>query len=286
MRAPSRPLSTRRTSTAEPPDAGRTVVEGTGPLHHVEQVMGTVFSLDVHDPVEPSVIERVTDWLHEVDARFSTYREDSEISRIGRGELGEPDASPDVREVLALCEQARDVTNGWFDIRGHRTDRGLDPSGLVKGWAIDRAGAILAAAGARNWSLNGGGDVLVSGTHDGKPWRVGVRHPDEAAAIVAVLEITDLAVATSALYERGDHIRDPHTGRVPSELVSVTIVGPTMTWTDTFATAVFAMGRPGLEWVASLPGYSAAGITPDGHLLSTPGFRDRLLRPGDDGPQR
>jgi len=241
--------------------------------------MGTVFSLTVVDVVDPLAVAAVFDWLREVDERFSTYRPESEISRLGRAELAPADLSADAREVLALCERARIITGGWFDIRRHRTDGVPDPSGLVKGWAIERAAAMLTAAGVRNWTLSGGGDVVTRGTREGLPWRVGIQDPASAAHLSVVLEPGDAAVATSGLYERGGHIVDPHTGRVPTELLSMTVVGPSMTWADTYATAAFAMGEAGLGWLAGMPGYSAGAVTADGRLLVTPGFRRLIADP-------
>lgn len=156
-------------------------------------------------------------------------------------------------------------------------DGGLDPSGLVKGWSIEAAGDILGLAGARNFSINAGGDVIARGEPEpGRPWRVGIRHPELADRLAAVLEVRDLAVATSGAYERGEHIRDPHTGRPPRGLRSVTVVGPSLTYADAYATAAFAMGADGLPWVARHPGYGVYGITDDESVQFTPDI-ERLL---------
>jgi thiamine biosynthesis lipoprotein len=184
-------------------------------LHEVQQIMGTAISLDVRDAfVSPEVLERAFDYLRAVDMRFSTYKPESEVSRLSRGEIAEKECSPELREVLALCEQVKVTTEGYFDIRAHREDGRIDPSGLVKGWALEKAGRILEAARARNYCINGGGDVVARGqAARGRPWRVGIRHPLVADKLATVLTIVDGAVATSGAYERGDHVRDPHTGR-------------------------------------------------------------------------
>src|SRR4029078_11272679 len=110
--------------------------------------------------------------------------------------------------------------------RRHRADGHIDPSGYVKGWAIEEAAWLLDAAGARNYSINAGGDIVARGeAAPGRPWRVGIRHPDQADRVAAVLEVSDRAVATSGDYERGDHVRDPRTGRAPSGLRRVRGVG-------------------------------------------------------------
>jgi thiamine biosynthesis lipoprotein len=240
--------------------------------------MGTVVTIDVRDTaVDPAVLDVAVAYLHDVEARFSTFRADTEISRLGRGELREEQCSPDVRHVLALCEDLRRTSGGHFDVRRHRADGVLDPSGLVKGWSIEEASLLLEAGGARNYAINAGGDIIARGEPEpGRPWRVGIRHPRIADRLAATLQVRDLAVATSGAYERGEHIRTPHTGRAPRELLSLTVVGPSLTWADAYATAGFSMGVAGLAWVAGHPGYGAYGITAEERVLWTPAL-DRLL---------
>jgi FAD:protein FMN transferase len=253
-------------------------------LRRVEQIMGTAIGFDVRDAaVAPAALEDAFEYLRDVDRRFSTYKPDSEVSRLSRGELSVAGCSPDVRQVLDLCEQVRETSQGYFDIRKHRRDGslypgGLDPSGLVKGWALENAGRILEAGGARNYCINGGGDIVVRGeVAAGSPWRIGIRHPLQADKLATVVTVQDGAVATSGAYERGDHVLDPFTGRPPSGVLSITIVGPSLTFADAYATAAFAMGPTGLAWVAGLAGYAGCSITaePDGangRLIWTPGF--------------
>ena len=253
--------------------AGRTSGAGTV---RVEQIMGTAISLDLRDPgVSPAAVDAMFDHLRDIDARFSTYRADSEISRLGRGELPPEACSPDVREVLARCEALRALSHGYFDIRAHRSDGGLDPSGFVKGWAVEAAAAILDAAGARNYCLNAGGDIITSGEPEpGRSWRVGIRHPELPDLLATVLETRDLAVATSGAYERGEHIVDPHTGRSPGGLLSVTVVGPRLSEADAYATGAYAMGLSGLTWIAGIATYAGCMITTDRRRVWTPGFAD------------
>ncbi len=240
--------------------------------HRVAPVMGTVISIDVRDAGIPeSVVDAMLARLEEIESRFSTYRPSSEISRIARGELAEGDASAEVRFVLGMCDDLQRTTGGWFDARGHRADGRLDPSGLVKGWAVDEAALLLDEAGARNYSVNCGGDVIARGEPEpGRPWRVGLRHPDRADAVARVVAVRDLAVATSGTYERGEHIRDPFQKAAPTGLLSVTVVGPSLTWADVYATTAFAMGSAGPAWVADHPGYGALAITTDERVVWTP----------------
>ncbi len=241
-------------------------------MHRLEHVMGMPVGIDVQDgEVSAAAVAEAFDWLRFVDETFSTYKEESEISRLNSGELALPDAHPDVQAVLDECERLREQTGGYFDVRA--CGDGLDPSGLVKGWSVDRAGAILTAYGARNWSIYAGGDVLVRGRPDGEEyWSIGIQHPQQRDAIAAVVRGTDLAVATSGEYERGQHVVDPHTGLPPVGVLSVTITGPDLATADAFATAAFAMGAEGPGWTAQLDGYEALTILADGRVLSTPGF--------------
>ena len=234
--------------------------------------MGMPIVLDERDGLDETTIEEMWSVLREADARFSTYKDDSEISRIRRGELAVEDAHPDVREVLLRCEELRVITGGYFDA-WRVSDEGVDPSGLVKGWAVDRAGEVLEAAGARNYTLNAGGDIRIRG--DALPdrrWRIGIQHPLELDGIAAVVEASDLAIATSGTYRRGEHVLDPHSGNPPEGVLSVTITGPELATADAYATAAFAMGEDGPEWTTSLGLYEAMSILADGRVLFTRGF--------------
>ena len=235
--------------------------------------MGMPIVVDVRDPdIDDAALDRMFDWLRSVDATFSTYKDDSEVTRINRGELSIEDASPDVREVLDRCEELRHETNGYFDARP-ASEAVLDPSGLVKGWSVDRAAAILDEAGLRNYALNAGGDMLVRGRAiPDDCWRVGIQHPLELDKGAKVVITNDLAVATSGAYARGDHVLDPHTRRPPEGVLSVTITGPVLATADAYATAAFAMGAQGPNWTARLRGYEAMTILADETVLSTPGF--------------
>ncbi|MEU1519372.1 FAD:protein FMN transferase [Streptomyces sp. NPDC005811] len=236
-------------------------------MHRVEHVMGFPVSLRIDDDRAPEgVADAVFAWLREVDERFSPFKEGSEVSRLDRGELSPEEVSADLAEVLGLCEEYRVATGGAFDVR--LPGRGLDPCAVVKGWSVQRAAELLTGAGLGRFCLNAGGDVVVSGG----PWRVGVRHPQAADQVCAVLELTDAAVATSARYERGDHILDGRTGLPATGLDSLTVVAPTLTLADTVATAAFAQGAQGVEWAAGRAGCEVFAVLEGGRVLRTPGF--------------
>ena len=241
------------------------------PRVHVEPVMGTVVSVDIRaGDADPTALEAAMAWLHDVDRRFSTYRADSEIRRLDRGDLALADASPDVRWVLHRCADLRRETDGYFDARaGGR----LDPSAFVKGWAAQHAADILSAGGATDFCLNAGGDVVTRGSAlPGRGWRVGIQHPHDRSAVAARVRARDLAIATSGAYERGAHITDPSTGKPPEGVLSVTVTGPDLGTADAYSTAAFAMGVDGPAWTAGLDGYEAMTILTDGTVLCTPGI--------------
>ena len=252
-------------------------------VRHVEEAMGTVFSFDVRGgkpaAVRAALAEAVAG-LHRADEVFSTYRDGSEISRLARGELTVGACAPEVAEVLELAAEAERVSNGWFSTRyGGR----LDPTGIVKGWAVERAARRISAvvAGASGVSVNGGGDVQLLGTPGAaRPWRVGVSDPLRPGGLAAVVSAAgaagaaELAVATSGSAERGAHVVDPRTGRsAVTDLLSVTVVAPRLTWADCWATAAFAMGaRDGLRWLDSLPGVEGLLITAGDEVRCTGGL--------------
>jgi thiamine biosynthesis lipoprotein len=214
----------------------------------VRQIMGMPVTIEVPGKPATDAIEQAFEHLRAVDRTFSTYRPDSEISRLNRGELKLTDASQQVQEVLAACDAIREQTDGYFDIR--RSD-GLDPSGYVKGWAVHGAAQVLRQARITNFVVNAGGDMEVSGHGpDGEPWPIGIRDPRQHDQIVKVVRLTAGGVATSGTYERGAHIYDPHTGQPARGLASVTVIADDIITADVAATTAFAMGDQAARWLA------------------------------------
>ena len=238
---------------------------------HVERVMGTAVSFDVRSCVEPDAVRRAVSWLHWVDRTFSTYRQDSEISRIAEGLLPLDEACREVQEVLARCDDLKMTTNGWFDHRPTEFGRPLiDPSGYVKGWSLTRAAAILVEAGASDFCIAAGGDVVAVGeARRGQHWRVGIRHPEDPGRVAAVVAMPAGAIATSGRYERGDHIwsrrPDPSIG-----VVSATVTGPDLGVADALATAVMASGGWDIEWLNAFDGYHLLVIDSRFRVLRSP----------------
>jgi thiamine biosynthesis lipoprotein len=247
----------------------------------VEQIMGLPVSVHLRGPDAGSSAagERVAAVfadLRRVDAVLSPYRPDSDLSRWERHELAADHADPMLAEVMRLCDEARERTDGWFDPRGlpdpHDGSPRYDPSGLVKGWAAERAARHLAGLPGHGWCLNAGGDVLVSAPDDQPPWRVGIEHPGDPARIMRVVDLRLGAVATSGRTHRGNHIVDPHTHRPATASSAVTVVGPTLLWADVYATATATRGPAGLAWLDGVDDYHGLMVTAGGLLHTTTGW--------------
>lgn len=239
----------------------------------IEQIMGMPVTLDLPDAAPADLFELGFGLFRAFDQRFSTYRDDSEVAAFNRGEMGPETVSRDFADVLRIAERARAVSGGYFDIR--RPDGQVDPSGVVKGWAILKVARRLEADGAASGYVDAGGDVQVWGSNPGgQPWRVGIRNPFDPTQIVKTIVPGRRGVATSGSYVRGHHIYDPlHPGRVLDELVSLTVVAEDVLEADLLATAGFAMGRDGLDFLRGLPDVEAYGIDRDGVATFTQGFR-------------
>lgn len=243
----------------------------------VEQVMGLPVSVllrgaTARDGGPEAAVRRVYDELRVADAVFSTWRPDSEVSRLNRGELALADCRSEVREVDRMCQWARDATDGLFD--ADAPDGHWDPSGLVKGWAVERAARHLASL-ALDWCLNAGGDVLVSAP-SGEPFGIGIADPHDRTGVVAVVRLVAGAVATSGTAARGDHLWHPQTGRAATGLASVTVAGASLTDVDVLATAAFVDG--GLGLLGCRPDTSGFAVHPDGRQEATANWAGQALK--------
>ncbi|HEY0486803.1 MAG TPA: FAD:protein FMN transferase [Mycobacteriales bacterium] len=249
----------------------------------VRQVMGMPVSVHLRGTASAEARQRAGEAayaeLREADRVFSTYRPDSDIRRLDRGQLALGGCDPAVAEVLALAEEARRRTGGYFHVRLPAPGGGwwLDPSGLVKGWAAERAARHLAELDGDDHYLNAGGDIAVHAAPGAPPWRIGIEHPDSPATLLGVLSLRSGGVATSGTAHRGAHLVDPTTGRRPDALRSVTVVGPSLLWADVYATAAFARGDDALDWLSGLDGYEGLVLTRTGAVRATPGMRALLV---------
>ncbi|MGO4102719.1 FAD:protein FMN transferase [Leifsonia sp. YAF41] len=253
-------------------------------MRHLETVMGIPMSVDIRDAGDHSAAVRAAfDLLAAADRRFSSYRDDSEVSAVNRGRLAPDHYSDELCEVLALGARAQRATHGAFSLR--LPGQKLDTDGVVKGWAVQNAADRLSEAGIRDFCFNAGGDIVVRGAPEiGALWTVGVRSPWNAETMLTTLAVTDCAVATSGTYERGNHITDGRTGLIAHELVSATVICADLCTADILATAVCALGVDGVAWAVAHGADAVVAVTPDGRVLqagTVPFAASREERLGD-----
>jgi thiamine biosynthesis lipoprotein len=234
--------------------------------------MGMPITLEVADAAATGeIFDMVFDYFEYIDDTFSTYKPSSEIMQINAGRLAVEQSSADMRAVFALAEQTKRQTGGYFDI-----NRGgfYDPSGVVKGWAISNAAAMLSERGFADFYVEAGGDIQAVGENSsGQHWRVGIRNPFNMHQIVKALAISNQGVATSGTYIRGQHIYNPKdAGQPMPDIVSLTVIGPDITDADRLATAAFAMGREGIRFIERLAGFEGYMIDRHGLATLTSGF--------------
>jgi thiamine biosynthesis lipoprotein len=232
--------------------------------------MGTVVSIDVRDALPDGILQAAIGWLHWVDETFSTYRSDSPLNRYAHGDARLEDCPRDVHDVLQLCEEISRETDGYFraEINGR-----LDPSGIVKGWAVAAASELLTVAGAPRNLVNGGGD-LVAGAPPapGTEWRVAIPDPQRRGGLLTVIPLESGAVATCGTGERGSRILNPFTGLPAEDLLSVTVAGPDLVRADGYATAAMAMGLDAPDWLRTLDDYCAMVVDAAGRMWTSPSW--------------
>jgi thiamine biosynthesis lipoprotein len=239
-------------------------------------LMGMPITVEIMDSTaSQNDLNSVFDYFTTVENRFSTYKDNSEIAKINRGELSAAHYSEDMKTILALSEQTKQETDGYFDIQHNGT---CDPSGIVKGWSIQKAATLLKQQGFQNFYIDAGGDIQVAGKKNGNLWCVGIRNPFNHNEYVKVLALGDKGVATSGTAIREQHIYDPFQQNTPlTEISSLTVIGPNIYEADRFATAAFAMGRKGIHFIASLQGFEGYMIDTQVQATFTSGFERYVL---------
>lgn len=244
-------------------------------LHHDEPVMGTVVTFDLYD--EEAASTDLTDYLdeaisalHEADNVFSTFKNESPLSRLRRGEITLEQCPPVVLEVLDHCEEARTISDGWFD--PWSLPGGLDPTGYVKGWAAQRALNLLRPSGIGGALVNAAGDTAsFGGPQAGTPFRIGIVDPAATQSLACIVHSPG-AVATSGIYERGAHLIDPHTGRPMSRALSATVTGNDLGLADAFATALAVAGVSVLPLIEATEHFEGLVIDTDNVHVMTSNF--------------
>jgi thiamine biosynthesis lipoprotein len=217
------------------------------------------------------------DYFTAVDERFSTYKTSSEISKINSGEITPENYSTEMKEIFALAQQTKEQSDGFFDIKHNGI---YDPSGIVKGWAINNAAKLLAEKGFENFYVEAGGDIQVRGlNHEGRPWRVGIRNPFNQNEIIKAVELKEnKGMATSGNYIRGDHIYNPHaSAEIIKDIVSLTVIAANVYEADRFATAAFAMGADGINFIEKLSGLEGYLVDKNGIATYTSGFEKYII---------
>lgn len=242
-------------------------------------IMGMPITVEIIDTsATEENVEKIFDYFIAVDNRFSTYKKNSEISRINRGEISEEKYSPEMKEFFHLSRETKKTTDGYFDIVHNNI---IDPSGLVKGWAIYNAAKILKGNGFKNFYVEAGGDIQVLGKNaKGEKWKVGIKNPFNQKEIVKVVYLSTEGIATSGTYIRGQHIYSPkENGKEIHDIISLTVIAPNIYEADRFATAAFAMGKKGIHFIEMQKKLEGYMIDKDGIATYTGGF-EKFLIPG------
>ncbi len=222
---------------------------------------------------DEKIFNKAFDYFDYVDKKFSPFKPDSELSKINRGEIPESEYSDDMKEILKLAEETKNQTNQYFEAIDN--DGKLNPSGIVKGWAIFQVSKILLKEGLKNFFVDAGGDIQVEGkNYSGNKWKIGLKNPFEQEKIVKVVYLNPgQGIATSGTYIRGDHIYNPKNRQEKiSEIVSLSVIGPNVYEADRYATAIFAMGKEGIEFLEKIEGMESYMIDKNGLAYMTSNF--------------
>jgi FAD:protein FMN transferase len=242
--------------------------ERTRTVHHRENVMGTVVTFELFvDEVDAGSdiyvrLAKARAVLHRADAVFSTWRDQSPINRLRRGEISIEQCPSELAEVLDDCMAIKSISSGWFD--PWAMPGGVDPTGYVKGWAAQSALACLDSARLVGAIVNAAGDIASFGTRtSGEPFRIGIVDPCVTNRLACVAEPIG-AIAMSGTYERGAHLVDPYSRRPTSRVASASVTGPDLGTADALATALAVAGAGALTLIEELEGYEGLTIGFDG----------------------
>lgn len=241
-------------------------------------IMGMPITVEIVDAVAADLLAQAFDYFMNVDQKFSTYKIDSEISAYNRGEILSSELSVEMHEVFELALLTHKESHGYFDIR--QADGTVDPSGIVKGWALRNVALLLRQAGTEHFYVDAGGDIQTFGKNaEGENWRVGIRSPFNNQDIIKAVALKGQGIATSGTYVRGQHIYNPHQPQQKiKDIVSLTVIGTDVLEADRFATAAFAMGEDGIHFIEALPGFEGYMVNASGIATQTTGFGAYVIR--------
>lgn len=244
-------------------------------MKQTKLIMGMPVTIEISDPyAKKTDFQKIFAYFQKIDRKFSTYKKNSEISAINRGEITKNEMSGEMKTVFLLSEKTKKETNGFFDIERNGI---LDPSGIVKGWAILIASKKLKKMGYKNYYIDAGGDIQAEGLNPkGKKWQIGIKNPFNQSQVVKVVSLTGMGIATSGTYIRGNHIYNPKSKFADSEIMSLSVIGPDIYEADRFATAAFAMGKKGIFFIDGLSSFEGYMIDKEGIATQTRGFESYL----------
>ncbi len=236
-------------------------------------IMGMPITVEIVDSTAAEkMFEAVFAYFEHIDQTFSTYKKESEISLVNAGMLRTNEYSLEMQTVLELSEKTKMETQGYFNILS--PNGLLDPSGLVKGWAIYNAAQMLETRGFKNFYIEAGGDIQAQGRNEeGNAWKIGIQNPFSKKEIIKVVYLQNKGIATSGTYVRGQHIWNPFNKFSPiTDIVSVTIIAKNVYEADRFATAAFAMGKEGIRFIETKPELEGYAVDARGIATMTSGF--------------
>ena len=231
--------------------------------------MGMPITIKIFDKNAESLLKSCFDYFKKIDSRYSTYKPDSEISQINDG-LPKTKWSTEMKKVFSLCDETNKLTKGYFNIKHNNK---LDPSGLVKGWAINNAANMLLKHGVEDFFIEAGGDIQVNGKDGNEPWIIGIRSPFNVNEIIKRIKISNKGIATSGTYIRGQHIYNPLNSKASlSNIKSLTVIADNIFEADRYATAAYAMGVKGIEFIKSASSLEGYMVMSSGIATYTSGF--------------
>lgn len=236
-----------------------------------ERIMGMDAVIEILDDTTSTDIEAVFNYLYSIDELFSPFKKSSQISKINLKKISIQDSAHEIRKVLSLCESTKKATNGVFDIK---FEDHIDPSGVVTGYAIHEASELLRKRGYRNFYISIGADIEVHGLKNRQKWKLGIFN--EITKTTAVIRVTDRGISTSGLSSHGIPIYNPLKKKIVTDFRSVTTVASNCFDSDRFATALFAMGERGIEFVEKLENVEAFFVRKDGSEVVSSGFTNYM----------
>lgn len=234
-------------------------------MRQVAQIMGMPISIDIPECSNKTEFKYIFNVFSEIDKKFSPYKKSSQVSLFRDGKISSKALSEELEEIIKKCKHYEALTNGYFSAWASGK---FDPSGFVKGWAINKASIAIKNFGYKTFCISAGGDILAKSSSE-KVWNIGIQNPSKKDQILGFLKAKNLAIATSGNYERGEHIYNPKDHKLVSELMAVTIVGKDVVEADVLATACFAAGNGFRNILTKNKGYDFLVVDSDSKIFAS-----------------